>query len=147
MSTRSIRSPFAFAVHRLATTPLGALLKLILMWASISTVQCSLADLVDSAALILMIPKNILTLSIITPGSYTVHWLSTFLSSALLKLMSVWASITVLSSSNCNLVQSATLVLVGILVVSTGTVLIPGANTVHWLSASTNCALHVVVSI
>ena len=30
---------------------------------------------------------------------------------------------------------------------STGTVLIPGANTVHWLSASTNCALHIAVSI
>ena len=81
-----------------------------------------------------------------TPCSQAVHRLGTTLISALLELVGIWASISVMGRSNCDLVQSATLVLVSILVVRASTVLVPTANTVHRLGTTTHCALNIAVS-
>ena len=69
-----------------------------------------------------------------SPSSNTVHWLSTASVSALLKLVVVWASMTVVGGSYRHLVQSAFLVLVGMCVVGTRVVCFPRSHTIHWLS-------------
>ena len=66
--------------------------------------------------------------------------------SALLELVGIWACISVVRRSNHNPVQSATLVLVSILVVRASIVLVPTANTVHRLGTTTHCALNIAVS-
>lgn len=73
------------------------------IWASISIVHRSLGDLIDSAALILMIIFIVNTICILTPGTDTVHWLRTAIVGTLLKLIGVCASISILC--NCYLVE------------------------------------------
>jgi hypothetical protein len=146
MSTRAIETPFAFAINWLTTSALSASFEVVLVWASVTIVHGNLAHTVDTAALILMIALNIVAGIIVAPRSNTVHRLSTFLSSALLKFIGVCAGVPIVGSWHSDLVQSALLVLVGILVVGTGIILIPSTNTIHWLFATTYSALHVAVS-
>jgi len=123
------------------------MLLLIHMWASITIVLSNLTDFVQSASLILMISFLVVACIISSPSSNTVHWLSTASVSALLKLVVVWASMTVVGGSYRHLVQSAFLVLVGILVMETRVVCFPRSHTIHWLSTSRNSTLDVLVSI
>ena len=71
----SVDIPLALAIHRLTATRLGAVLQLVLVWASIAIVQSRLAHLVEAAALILMVSLTVSTSIILTPSSDAIHWL------------------------------------------------------------------------
>ena len=141
-----IHSPLAFAVNWLTATALGAVLEVVSVWASIAIVHGNLAHTVEAAALILVILFIIMAGIIVAPRSNTVHRLSTASGSALLVIIGVLASLSVVGSWHCDLEQLALLVLVGIRVVGTGIILIPSTNAVHWLFTPSECALHVAVS-
>ena len=81
------------------------------------------------------------------PCSNTVHRLGTSSSGALLVVIGVWASISVVGSVLCVLIQSALLVLVVLGVVVTRAVGVPRANTVHWLRAASGSALLVSIGV
>ena len=91
----SIRAPLTLTVHRLAASTLGALLQLVVMWASIAIVGSNLADLVDTASLILVVYLIIVASIIVAPCSNTVNRLGAFLSGALLKSIGVWAGVSI----------------------------------------------------
>ena len=107
------------------------------MWASKAIVQGNLAHTVHTAALILVVLVVIGASIVGTPRSNTVHRLSTTIVGALLEIVGVWASMSIVGSNHRDLVQSALLVLVGVLVMLARIILIPSANTVHRLGAST----------
>ena len=136
MVTAAVHSPVAFAVHRLATTALGAVLEIVSMWASIAIIQGNLAHTVHTATLILVANTFVVAGVIVAPRSNTVHRLSTFLIGALLESVCVWASVSVVGSSHFNLVQSASLILMSILVICTRIILIPSTKAVNWLRAT-----------
>ena len=133
MLAASIGVPLALAVHRLAAAALRALCETILMRTSKATVQVRLGDTVHSAALVVVIILVVMASVIHAPGTNTVHRLGTLLSGALLKLVGIWASISIVGGLDRDLVQSAALVAVSFLIVITRAVLIPGTNTVHRL--------------
>ena len=87
MLTATIRSPLALAVHGLAAARLGALLESILVRASKAVVQGNLRNLVETAALVLMILLVVVARSIRLPCSDAVNRLSALLSSALLEVI------------------------------------------------------------
>ena len=142
-----IRSPLALAIHRLTASALGALLELVLVRTLVAIVGRSRAHLVNAAALIVMVNLVMAANSIIVPSSNTVNRLGTFVRGALLKLVSVWASVSIVSRRNRNLVKSASLVLVLFLVMEALLVLIPRTNAVHRLGAATHSALNIAVSV
>ena len=142
----TIQAPLTFAINWLTTAALCALGRLILKWASISTVQGRLSDHIISAALVLVICFIVVASVIHAPSTNTVHRLGTTLISALLELVGIWASISTVGRSNHNPVQSATLVLVSILVMVASVIRVPTANTVHRLGTTTHCALNIAVS-
>ena len=117
------------------------------MWASITIVHGHLAHTVDAAMLVRVIVLLIEASIIVAPGANTVHWLSTSIVGALLESVGIWTGITIVGSSHCNVVQPASLVLVGFVIVGAGAVFIPCTNTVDWLNATILGALQVVVSI
>ena len=96
----TIQAPLTFAINWLTTAALCALGRLILKWASISTVQGRLSDHIISAALVLVICFIVVASVIHAPSTNTVHRLGTLLSGALLKLVGIWASISVVRRSN-----------------------------------------------
>ena len=96
----SVGAPLALAVHRLTAAALCAMLKLILMRTSKATVQVRLGDTVHSAALVVVIILVVMASIIDAPSTNTVHRLGTLLNSALLKLISIWACISVVRRSN-----------------------------------------------
>ena len=100
MLAASVGAPLALAVHRLAAAALCAMLKLILMRTSKATVQVRLGDTVHSAALVVVIILVVMASIIDAPSTNTVHRLGTLLNSALLKLISIWACISVVRRSN-----------------------------------------------
>ena len=112
----AVNSPLSLAINGLTATTLGALLQLVLVWASKAIVQGNLAHTVHTAALILVVLVVIGASIVGTPRSNTVHRLGAALESALLKCIGVWTSVSVVGSSHCNLVQSASLVLVHFIV-------------------------------
>ena len=144
--TASEKAPLALAVHRLTAAALRAMLELIFMRTSIPIVQGNLADAIQSAALVLVISFFVVASVIHAPSTNTVHRLGTLLSGALLKLVSKWASISIVGRLDRDLVQSATLVL-AILVMETIIKLIPSSYTIQRLRATTHCALNIAVSI
>ena len=75
MAASAIEAPLALAIHRLTATRLGAVLELVLVWASIAIEQSGLAHLVQTAALVLVIFFDIVAGIIRTPRANTVHWL------------------------------------------------------------------------
>ena len=147
MRAAAVNSPLSLAINRLTATTLGALLQLVLVWASKAIVQGNLAHTVHTAALILVVLVVIGASIVGTPRSNTVHRLSTTIVGALLEVIGVWASMSVVGSNHRDLVQSALLVLVGVLVMLARIVLIPSANTVHRLGATILGALHIAVSV
>ena len=112
MSAGTVRSPLALAVHRLAAARVGALLEIMIMRASIAVVHSNLGDLVETAALVLMISLNILALIISSPGANAVNGLGTLIGGALLKVCCVRATIAIMISLDRDLVDPATPVLV-----------------------------------
>ena len=100
MLAASVGAPLALAVHRLAAAALRALCETILMRTSKATVQVCLGDTVHSAALVVVIILVVMASVIHAPSTNTVHRLGTLLSGALLKLISIWASISVVRRSN-----------------------------------------------
>ena len=100
MVTAAIRTPYAFAVHRLGTATLGASLKIVSVWASIAIESGNLAHTVDAAALILVICFLIMAGIIVAPSSNTVHRLSTLFVGTVLKLIGVLTSVSVVGSGN-----------------------------------------------
>ena len=147
MGAASIGAPLALAVHRLSTAALRALLELVIIWTSIPIVQSNLAHAIDTATLVLVICFIIVASVIHTPRSNTVHRLGTLLSGALLKLVGIWASISVVGGLDRDLVQSAALVLMNLLVMEASIILVPGSDTVHRLDAKLGAALNIGVSI
>ena len=143
----SVQAPFTNTVNRLTAFRLGAVLELILVWASKAIVGSSSANLVGSASLVLMTVNQIFTSAVIRPCSNTVHWLGTALRGALLKLISVWASITVVQGRNRDLVESASLVAVVFLFMEARGILIPSTNAVNRLLAKLGAALNIAVSV
>ena len=139
--------PLALTIHRLAATALRAVLLLVLVWASIAIVSGSSANLVEAAALVLVTISNVVAGIICTPRANAVHWLRATIVGALLKRIRVGTGKTIVGRCNRDLIQSASLVLVGILVMNTGCILIPRANAVNRLRASDLCALHIAISI
>ena len=108
----SVDIPLALAIHRLTATRLGAVLQLVLVWASIAIVQSGLAHFIQTAALVLMIFLNIVAGIICTPSANAVHWLRATIVGALLKRIRVGTGKTIVGRCNRDLVQSASLVLV-----------------------------------
>ena len=147
MIAASIDSPLAFAVHRLTTSALCAMLKLILMRTSIPIVQGRLRNNVQSATLILVIFLFVVASVIHAPSTNTVHRLGTLLSGALLKVVGIWASISTVGRCNRDLVQSAALVLMNLLVMEASIILVPSSDTVDRLDAKLGAALNIGVSI
>ena len=96
----AVQAPLADTVHRLTATILRALLQLISMRTSIAIVQGRLSNNVQSAALVLVISFFVVASVIRAPSTNTVHRLGTLLSGALLKLVGIWASISVVRRSN-----------------------------------------------
>ena len=141
----AVNTPLSLAINGLTATTLGALLQLVLVWASKAIVQGNLAHTVHTAALILVVLVVIGASIVGTPRSNTVHRLSTTIVGALLEVVGVWASMSVVGSNHRDLVQSALLVLVRVLVMLARIVLIPSANTVHRLGATILGALLKVV--
>ena len=88
-----------------------------------------------------------LACSIWIPGSNTVHWLTATTRRTRLVVVVVRATESIMSSTGADLVQSASSVLVILGKVSTGAIWIPGSNAVHWLTATTVCALNIVVAV
>ena len=112
-----VAAPLANTIHRLRALLHGALLKLILVWASESIICSSNGDLVRSASLVQVSIRLMSTLRITVPGSDTVDRLGTALSGALLKIVLKRTGITTVGSSNRNSIRSALLVHVVFLVV------------------------------
>ena len=73
--------------------------------------------------------------TVVLPSSNAVNGLGTLISGALLELVGVWAGVTVESCGHRDLVESAPLVLVNLLVVEALVVLIPVSDTVNRLSS------------
>ena len=142
-----IRGPGTLAVHRLATASSHALSLIMDIWASIAIVQGDLSHTVHSAALVRVIIIVVMTRLIISPRSNTVRWLSALLSGALLKLVSVWASVSIVGRSNRDLVKSAPLVRVCFAIMTTRAIGVPSSDTINWLRATSQCALNIAVSV
>ena len=100
MIAASISFPCTNTVHRLTATALCALNKGIIVRASIAIIQGNLANTVHTAALVLVIFLFVVASVIHAPSTNTVHRLGTLLSGALLKLVGIWASISVVRRSN-----------------------------------------------
>ena len=147
MSTARVRGPLTFTINRLTTTASCAMVQVVGMRAGVTVIQSILANGINTATFVLMTFQVVKTFIILAPRSNAVHWLGAFLSGALLKLVSVWAGISIVGSSHRHLVQSALLVLVGIFIVSALAVLIPSTHAIHWLSALLSGALLKLVSV
>ena len=96
----AIQAPLTNTVHRLTATTLCALLETISMRTSIATAQGRLSNNVHTATLVLVISFFVVASVIHAPSTNTVHRLGTLLSGALLKLVGIWASISVVRRSN-----------------------------------------------
>ena len=128
--------PLTITINGLTATTLGALLQLVLVWASKAIVQGNLAHTVHTAALVLVV-LVVLGASIVSaPRSNTVHRLGTTIVGALLEVVGVWASMSVIICMKGDLVDPAFPVAVRILIMATESILIPSANTVHRLRAA-----------
>ena len=112
MLTNAIRSPLTLTVNRLAASRLGAMLLSILVHAIVTIVLGILGNHKAAAPLVLMILLIVEAGFISTPSSNTVHRLGTTRLGALLVLVAVWASITIVSSVGAVHVLSAPVVLV-----------------------------------
>ena len=119
----AVGTPGSSAVNRLRASGLGALDLLVLEWALLS-VQVSLnGNLVGPAALVLVSIGNVVAASVQAPLSNTIDRLSATTLGAVLELVSMWASVTVVGSRLANNVLTAALVLMAMRKVFTGSIL------------------------
>ena len=145
MFASTIRAPVSNAVNRLAATVGGALDLRVLKW-TLLAVQVSLCcHLVSFATLVLVAICNMLAASIRRPLTLTVNRLAATALGAVLELIVMWASKTVVSSSLAHTVDTATLILMIGLLVVTSVVGTPSANTVNRLGAALCGALLVII--
>ena len=75
-------------------------MEIVSVWASIAIVHGNLAHTVYAAALILVTNTFVVAGIIVAPRSNTVHRLSTLLVGTVLKLVGVFASVSVVGSCN-----------------------------------------------
>jgi len=108
----AVRSPLTLTVHRLSATALGAVLLSVGVSASVSTVLRNLTDHEEAAPLVLVVILVIEASSVGSPGANAVHRLGATRLSALLVVVAVWASVSVVSGALGVLVVPAPVVLV-----------------------------------
>ena len=143
----TIGGPQTVTIHRLAAATLRAL-NFLVSKRTCKAIKLGIhINIVHAASLVGMIFTFIFTSIICTPSANAVHWLRATIVGALLKRIRVGTGKTIVGRCNRDLIQSASLVLVGILVMNTGCILIPRANAVNRLRASDLCALHIAISI
>ena len=146
MKADSIRRPLSLTVNRLTATTLGAVPQVVSMWASKAIVFGPLSNGVHTAALVLVILVVIGTRTVGTPGSNAIHRLRAAGGGALLIVVGVSTSITVVGSVGGVLVVSAPSILV-VTVMLTRSVSSPGTGAVQRLGAARSGALLVVVAV
>ena len=106
------------------------------------TIQVSLGGhLVRSAALVLVGLGTVFAAAIDSPLAFAIHWLAATTLRALLQVISVCASITIVHGHLAHTVDAAALVLVATSLIVANIIFTPGSDTVHWLSATLVCAL------
>ena len=81
------------------------------------------------------------------PSTNAIHGLRARTSSTLNIAVSVWASVSIVSSSSANNVSAALLVLVCLVIMYANTIIIPSSQAVHWLGAALSGALLVSIGI
>ena len=143
----AIHSPLALTINRLTATALGAMLQVVLVWTRITVVLGLLAHSIEAATLVLVISIVIGASRVLIPSTNTVNRLGTSIVCALLKLVGIWASISVVGGLDRDLVQSAALVLMNLLVMEASIILVPSSDTVDRLDAKLGAALNIGVSI
>ena len=89
---------------------------------------------------------SILAAAIDGPLAFAIHWLAATTLRALLQVISVWASITIVHGHLAHTVDAAALVLVVLLLVVASIIVAPGANTVSRLSTALRRALLVIIA-
>ena len=143
----SIWIPGSNTVHWLTATTRRTRLVVVVVSATESIMSSTGADLVQSASSVLVILGKVSTGAIWIPGSNAVHWLTTTTRSTRLVVVGVRATISVVGSAGADLVESASPVLVIQGRVFACSIWIPGSNAVDWLTATTVCALNIVVAV
>ena len=146
MAAGAIGAPLALAIHWLTATRLGTVTKIVGMWAGVPIELGTLNHFVEAAVLILVILFVIVASTIRIPRANTVHWLRAPRRGALVEVVCVWASVTIVSSTSCNLVHPAPLVLM-IIIMLAWAVRSKLSKTIHRLGAPTVGALLVVVAV
>ena len=146
MLAAAVHTPIANTVDGLATARLGARLQAIFVSTSNAVMLCLLGHSVHAAAVVVVFNLVVLANVIISPSTNTVNRLGTLISRTLLKFVHVRASMAIVLSSSGNLVQPATFVAMRILVMGTGIVLGPSADTVNRLRARKR-TLNVCISV
>ena len=91
--------------------------------------------------------RVMVTRSVSTPSSSTIHRLGAARCGTLLVVVAVWASITVVSSVLAVLVEPAPPVLVIRVIMVAGGIRIPGTNAVHGLGATRRGTLVEIVRV
>ena len=128
--------PFALAVHGLAATTLGALLQVVLVWASKTIVHGNLAHTVHAAALILVVVVVIRASIVVAPRANAVHRLRTTRPCAQRMPSCVRATVTIVLSFRYDLVMFASFISMSCFVVFAGAITIPLTNAIQGLGTS-----------
>ena len=145
--TSTLVLPVSDTVHWLRALLIGALLNLVLEWASISIVGSRNGDPVCSASLVVVIFLFVEAFTVSIPSTNAINRLRTTRGRALLKLVGISTVITVVSSTGGDLVVSAPPVLVVLGVMVARSIRTPSSSTVHGLRATTGRALLIVVVV
>ena len=146
-STSTLVLPVSDTVHWLRALLIGALLKLVLEWASKSIVGSRNGDPVGSASLVVVIFLFVEAFTVSIPSTNAINRLSAAAHSALHIAVSVWASVATVGSSSFHCVRSASRVLVCLGVISTVSIVVPSSQAIHWLGAALSGALLVSVLV
>ena len=132
----SILSKRTEAVHRLDTALRSALLVSLRVRAAVTVVGHTGRDLVDPAALVLVVVRVMVALSIRAPSANAVHGLAAFASRALNLAVLIGASSATEISDGGHLVGAAALISVAILDMVAAGVRSPLALAIHRLAAA-----------
>ena len=138
--------PGTNAIHGLGTLLRGTLLILVRVRASITIVLPSSRDCVDPATLVVVCLLVMSAITVLVPGSFTIHRLRACLISALLVVRIVRALVAVVQGHLAHAVSSAALVRVVSITVEAKTVVVPSTNAVNRLGTHLSRALHIRVS-
>ena len=131
----------------MVTAKFNTLLEILNIWASISIMGSSTGDGIGTASLVHVIRVVMSTRSIGLPSSNTVHWLGTALGGALLVGVGIWAAKSIVGSNSADDIDSASPVLVVLVVMEASSISAPVSCTVNWLAASLSDALHLALLV